>query len=189
MAWSADDERRVALALADARDRLVYKGRDPKGGDVVFETICTACEIERRMRVGGGPQGDSSPWPYYTRTPEEHQEDLKQRMIEIAAGDPVDVVFGVRILPTPKEIALMESINRVFRNCLVGTDHKRDWLILHLFATPKATPRRVGKIVGRSHRTVSDRKKMQCDAIWARLRHLINDPSSKRSGIVWERAA
>lgn len=185
MEWSADDERRVSRAMANARDILLSMSHDdPAGSDIVFTTLCYATDVERRQRVRGVAPLDLKAMKIdYTREKEEYLDDLKQRMIEIAAGDPPDEVFGCVVQPNPQEIDTMESIKMVFRSCLVGKLQERDWRILYMLTMPKATTTKVGRIIHIPTYRVADRKLLQCKAIWMRVQHLL--PARRVGGVVW----
>jgi hypothetical protein len=186
MSWNTDDERRVSRALGGARDTLVLLGRKLVGGDIVFETICFAADVERRQKVQGhAPRKLKAMLMEYIRTPDEHEADFRQRMIEIAMGDPIDEVFGIVSQPSPHEIDTMDSINDMFRSCIVGHCKERDWKILHLMALPKATAHSVGMEIGRTRALVSDRRKLQCGAIWSKVKHLLPTIAGS-SGTVWK---
>ena len=175
MAWSEDDERLVALAL----DKASLHCRS--GADIVFEAIKNNADIDRRMHVKDRGQRGSSPWPGYTHSYEEQVEIFKQRMIDVAAGEPIDVVFGFNMESTPLEIAMADAVRRVFRSCLVGRNKDRDWRILHRLAdyemmvTGRRGAARLKDVAKRLHvsvDTLKDRKAVQCSAIWSAVRHL-----------------
>jgi len=185
MGWDVADERRVARALSEARDALESIGRKLIGSDIVFTTLCWAVDVERRQRVlGPAPRKLKGAKIEYTRTPEEHEADFRQRMIDIAAGDSVEEVFGIYTQPNPTEIDTMESVNSMFRSCVVGKCPERDWKILHHMAKPKETARKVARAFGRSPTLIIDRKNLQCQAIWQKVKHLVSGLSSP-SGTVW----
>ena len=48
MSWSNEDERRVGIALREARDRLeLAEGEPPTGAEIVFEVVKQVVDIER----------------------------------------------------------------------------------------------------------------------------------------------
>lgn len=183
MSWSNQDERRVALALGQARDELLemrYKldRREPLGSEIIFSVLQSMLDIQRRMQIQFGPRKLKSAWMSYVHSVGDLEEALtelaadieKQRRIEEILGD-----LQNSTLPSAQEISMMESVYKVFRLCMVDKKERRDrdWLILHLLSTPSGTLRRVAALADKSRQWVNDRKKLQCDAIWAKIGHLL----------------
>ena len=158
MAWEAEDERRVAVALGAARDALIRHDPAPHGPDIVFYVIKEVVEVHRRMTARDhSPSGWGTAWPDILQSAADKADDWKQRMIDLAAGDSLESVFGFVARPLPQEISTMDSVNTVFRSCLVGQTKAREWKVLHLLASG-ATTRQAGKLVKTSHARVADRK-------------------------------
>jgi len=128
-----------------------------------------------------GPSQEGSSWPEYIHDPDEKAEAAKQR---ISDGELINMT-----LPSSRELSTMEVVNRLFRRHLVGEKQDRDWQILRLLADPKPvmrgkkgrekqvrrprTVREIGKDFRISGAKVSDRKILQCSAIWTKVEHLM----------------
>lgn len=178
--WDAEDERRVALAIREATDLLTSMKREAKGADIVFTVMENIVDIERRQQVRGQPARYRSPWPDYIHTLDEKKVAAKQRMIDVAAGDSLEAVFGMRVLPTAHEISTMESVNLIFRANLVGQKKDRDWRILRHLARGE-TLRAAGTKFGVSHTSVDGRKALQCQAIWRGMQSLVLRVNDRRA--------
>lgn len=184
--WSADDERRVSRALGNARDALLRLGRRPLlGSDVVFETMKDMAYIHIRWRVSSGPRKLKSAW-LLPAIDEGSSDAYTQMLIDLAAGTPLEQVFGFQVEPSPQEMSMMESVNTIFKDCLIGKDKARDWKILHMVSFPVGTLRLVGKYMGLSKDSISDRKNRQCYAIWNQVNRLLPPASVGTKGTVWE---
>lgn len=188
LTWDKEREARVSKALGIARDWLAGNGQPPSGPDIVFQTIKNMIDIHRRMYISdrSSPSTRSGFWPGYLHTLEEQEELFKQRMIDVAAGDPIDVVFGFRTAASTDEMEMAEAIDEVFRSCLIGEKKARDWKILHLLAGGK-TVRAVAKQAACNFTRVSDRKIVQCMAIWRQVGRLL--PPAKVVHLLGEEAA
>jgi len=172
--WDEADEKRVAQALAIARDGLSEMAT---GSDIVMEVLAAVIDVARRIQNRGYRQGPiHSAWVKYDHsnlTEKDLEENFAQRMIEIAAGDPVDVVFsGMRNFATAEQEEIAESALRVFRSCIKGREPERDWKVLLAFAKGKST-RQVGRQYSKSHQWADDRRKLQLDAIWMQAKRLM----------------
>jgi hypothetical protein len=187
--WGETTERRVAKALEMARATLreLLHVENPPGSEIIFVVLKMAVDIHRREKaVGPSMGGYKALWPDYTHDTEERLAALKQRMIDLAAGDPPDVVFGLTKTTTPAELALMDAVNEVFKSCLVGKNQTRDWKLLNALAYGKPS-RAVAKTLHLSHRIVLDYKQMQCAAIWTKVKHLM--PVEVEGATVWQNEA
>ena len=183
--WTDAERRHVALALGRARDRILEVDPDPRGPDIVFEVIKTMSDVHRRMRVrDNGPKRLRAMRFDYLHTLSEREEALKQRKIDLAAGDDPGALFGLNLQPDPQDIAIADAVSSVFRSCLIGDRPERDWKILHLLATG-LTARRVGRVIGSSHARVADRKIVQCGAIWRRVQNLVPAVVLPVEPVVW----
>lgn len=181
--WSEDQERYVARMIGDVRDRLVLKQDKVTGQDIVFGAICDLWDIHRRQFVAGvRPQQLKAQAMEYVRTPEEIAADIAQRWIDVAAGDPVDIVFGTRSLPSPAEVSTMDAINVVFKSLLKGENKERDWKILHMLTVPHASLRRIGKLFHITHTRVATIKVVQTQSIWDGIRHLLTARTGESVG-------
>ena len=183
VSWSVEDERRIALALGQARDDLIemrvkLERKEPLGYEIIFSVLQSMMDIQRRVQIQFGPRKLKSAWMNYVHSAGDIEEALtelaadieKQRRIEEILGD-----LQNSALPSAQEISTMESVYKVFRLCMVDKKERRDrdWVILHLLSTPSGTLRRVAALAGKSHQWINDRKRLQCDAIWAKVGHLL----------------
>jgi len=200
MTWNEDDQQAIGQALASARYAL-WKNRKVTGGEIVFEVIKNAADIERRMRVRGFPiapnssplanmahgvtQQDLAAWGY--KTIEEMLYEIeKQRAAEIAAGEPADVVYGIRRDATPEEQKLMDTITRVFKECLVGRTEAikvRDWKLIYMLGQGRSA-QRVARALHLSKRRVLDRKGLQCEVIWTKVKFMMPKQTARRRVLV-----
>lgn len=177
MTWTEDDQREVGLALARA-ELALYKNRKVLGSDVVFEVVKNIADIERRMQVGATrPKSEGFSWEYNHSdlTPDDVADIKKFRDVEIAAGDPWDVVYGIILTATPDEQDHMDAVIRVFQSCLIGKTKEikiRDWKLIYMLAQGRTVPF-VARKVHLSKRRVIDRKSVQCGVIWKAVRHLM----------------
>lgn len=177
--WDPIDAKRVALALAVARDSLSDKA---EGRDVVMEGVKAIANIDRRTEVRGfRPTPLRSRWVKHDHsdlTAKDHEEILAQRKREIAAGESADVVYGVRVGASVREQEVFDSVDRVFRTCLVGKNQIRDWKILFALAQGQSM-----RTVGRHYKVGKSRvdavQKMQLDAIWTRVQRLMPAPRAR----------
>jgi len=171
--WKDDDERRVAAALGQARDAWFVRVKSlPDGHDLVFRVIQNVTDIHRRSKMKGGPAGNRSCWPDYVHTWDEREEMAKQQRIAEAAGEDPDLILGFVVAPGPQEIAMMDSVNLVFESCLIGDKQPRDWKLLQRFAAG-LTAKQIAKELHISHSRATDRKTVQCLAIWRRVDRLL----------------
>jgi len=166
------DEQWVQTALRGARDHL-SKFWKPTPAEMVFRAIYTVSDINHRARSRdrGGSSG-SGYWPDYIHNAAEREDALRQRMIDLTAGDDPIALFGLNVQPNPQDIAGAEAIERVFRKNMVGKNQSRDWKLLHLLAVGMTT-RQAGHILKISHSRAADCKSMQCCAIAKNLQHLM----------------
>lgn len=184
MTWSEDDERLVGEALAHAA-RAREKNRKVPGTDIVFEAIRDIADIDRRMQVGATrPRSVGFAWQYNhgDLTLDDLADIKKFRDEEIAAGEPFDVVYGVRIEATLKEQERLAAVWRLFRDCLLGKTNDikiRDWKILFMLGQGR-TERDVARMLHISQRRVIDRKKLQCGVIWSKVKRLMPDAKTSR---------
>jgi hypothetical protein len=166
LTWDEADEKRVALALAVARDSLDAKATGP---DIVMEVIKMAVDIDRRTPSQGYRHGAiRSAWPkndHSDLTPKDRDDIRRMRNDEIAAGESADVVYGFRINASANEQAIFDSVDRVFRSCLRGKNQIRDWKILFALAQ------------GRSLRKVAKKHAISC----TRVRYI----RDSQPGFIW----
>jgi hypothetical protein len=167
---------RSALAAAAATE-LQIRGRAPKGSEIVFRAFADAIDImrrmpdhERRWLRGGG----KSSWPGLIRTLEEREEGYRQQLWLVIKGLASSDSLISEPPVTPHEQAVMDDVFTVFRACCVGRSIGRDWSILSMLAvgvSPAQVAKRQKPRVSRP--LVLERKRLQCDAIAAKLWDLI----------------
>ena len=172
MSWGLEHESRVATALTNARD----SGYAKSGHEIVFEVFKNMAGIlSREDRRTFPPVSEKSGLAPSYQNPDldERNDAIKQRMIDISAGDDPSAVFGIRDNePDPEELAMVDFVYHVFRLCLFGRFVNRDWRILLCLSRGVSGE----KVAEREHMTrfsVSDRKIIQCGAIWRRVCHLM----------------
>jgi hypothetical protein len=115
-----------------------------------------------------------SPWPDFALSQAEREEQWRSLNWLIIKGFETEDSLRAPAPVTPQEIAMMEDVLTVFRQCCVGRNVGRDWSIINLLAIGRA-PRDVAK---RTHprisvRAVADRKQCQCGAIAKALEPLL----------------
>jgi hypothetical protein len=184
--WTEDQGRYVSRAIGEARDRLVLKQDMVIGQDIVFETIIFAAETSRRQFVSGlSPQKLKAMFMAYEKEDWEIEGDIAQRWIDVAAGDPIDLVFGYRTLPSPQEVSTMEAVNAVFKSLIKGDKPDRDWKMLNLLTVPNASLRRIAKMFHITHTRVAAIKVVQAQAIWNGIKHLLPGRQQESTGTLW----
>ena len=195
VSWSVEDERYISAALSAARDELTemrksLPRKEPLGHEIVFSVLQRKVEIELREHVKVGHAGMKSAWLMsYVHSEADFEIALnelaadidRQRRIEEIAGD-----LQKTSLPSAYEISTAESVDRVFRACLVDKKEKqiRDWTLLRALA--RGSLREVAKVANRSHEWVRNRKELQCSAIWNKVQHIM--PPESPVAKVWESA-
>ncbi len=176
--WLPDDCRRVAAALRDAVDLLSKHSVSLIGHDVIFLTLQATADIQSRMKVCDGhwTRPVRSPWPMYIHSADDRADADRQRMIDLAAGDHC----GDDPEPTEQEMATVAAVDRIFFDCLIGRNPGHDWKVLRAMAAG-------ANDLGVPHSRATDVRRMQCAAIYTRVKHLI--PATKKLSVVWRLAA
>lgn len=173
---TATEERlRAHLALAHADEAVSRPGRSPVPSDVIFRALHYAHCIQKRIPDDSMRSfKNRSPWPAFTLSDEERQEAYRQLEWMILKGLESENILQAPAPVSPQEIATMDDIFTVFRECCVGRNVGRDWSILNLLAIG-ITPAGVGKRCQpkASGRTVKERALMQAQSIAHKLRKVM----------------
>jgi hypothetical protein len=194
-AYSFEDERRTITALRPMRDAALARGEEPDGPALVFDAIRFLVDIDRNL-PDEKPSQPGNAWVAHFHDAEEKQEALKQRMIDIAAGDDPGKVFKIARHATAADVSRSESIEKVFRAHLDGEYQDRDWNILWYLASKPAhetgvqhrqegSLRSAERKFGLDKRTIGQRRDKQLGAIWKAIEPLMPPALTKTSGVVW----
>jgi hypothetical protein len=173
---TATEERlRAHLALCWQDEQISRPDRTPKGSDVIFRALQYAHFIMKRIPDDGvGTLQLRSAWPAFTLSDAEREEAYRQLQWLILKGLESENILRPPAPVSPQEIATMDDVFTVFRQCCAGKQVGRDWSILNLLAIG-ITPAGVGKRCQpkASVRTVKERALMQQQAIAHKLRKLM----------------
>jgi hypothetical protein len=175
----ADDEWITIKWLRAKRDQ-----RELSGTPLISEAIKFLVDVDCRLPMVGPTDATPVSWPGYTHDAEDQADALKQRLIDIAAGDDPKKVLGLQEAATTSEITAAESMERVFRSHLAGENQNRDWQILWRLAKGESL-RKTAKEIEISKSNVEKRRDVQLEAIWQGISHLMPKPIV-RTGIVWD---
>jgi len=169
-----EDRVRSHLAQAYAEESYLTPNRTPKGEDVIFRALCNAHAILRRIPNQDFPKMNiRSGWPPLMLSREEREEAYRQVQWAIIEGAPEDSKYSTTQV-TPQEIAVMEDVMHVFRECCKGRHIGRDWRILNMFAIGMSTygvaKQQIPRMTVQAVREAATRQKQ---AISASLRFLM----------------
>jgi hypothetical protein len=173
---TATEERlRAHLALAHGDESASRPGVPPVPSDVIFRALQYAHYIMKRIPDDSTRTFKSrSPWPAFTLSDHEREEAYRQLEWMILKGLESENILRTPAPVSPQEIATMDDVFTVFRQCCVGKQIGRDWSILNLLAIG-ITPAGVGKRCQprTSTRNVNERALMQTQSIAHKLRKLM----------------
>ncbi len=142
--------------------------------DAVFRALQHAHWLIRRMpAVSGLREEYGNSWPAFMLSDEERMDAYFHLQWLIVKGHEAEVETAAPI--SPREMAMVDDVMEVFRNCCVGAHIARDWSIINLLAmgiavagVGKRQRPKVGRLV------VLERQHCQCSAIGYKLRHLMD---------------
>lgn len=128
-----DEKRRISRALTNARTALRAKMIEPEGPAIIFKVIEDAVvDVERRMKLmtREPPKHLRGAYLQYLHEGDDWIDIVKRCKIDEAAGVPLEIAWGWTLITTPGELEIMEAVEKVFRDCLMGKNKRRDWQIL-----------------------------------------------------------
>ncbi len=160
--------------LREAFELVQPYAKDPV--DAVFRVLQHAHWLIRRMpAVSGFKDSYRSAWPAFTLSDDERMDAFRQLEWLVVKGLESDDILSSPSPISPREMAMVDDVMSVFRNCCVGRHIGRDWSIINLLAmgmTVGSVGKKQNPKVPRA--VVIERHLCQCSVIGHKLRYLMD---------------